>query len=127
MGTHSYIIDLNSNTFTDLGTLGGSFGYAAAINDAGQVTGWLAATADLPHAFITGPNGVGITDLGTVGGQNYSQATGVNATGQVTGTHNPAGAEYNSHAFITGPNGVGATDLGKLAGAQGFTPKLYQF
>ena len=67
----------------------------------------------IPHAFITGPNGVGMTDLGTLGGVTVS-AHGINDAGQVVGeSDTAAGAQ---HAFITGPNGVGMTDLGTLGG-----------
>jgi uncharacterized membrane protein len=38
--THSYIVDLNSKTVTDLGTLGGNFTVANGINEAGQVVGY---------------------------------------------------------------------------------------
>ena len=53
----------------DLGALD-----AIAINDAGQVAGMFHTAERLYHAFITGPNGVGVTDLGTLGG-NFSQAS----------------------------------------------------
>jgi len=68
------------------------------------------------YAFITGPNGVGMTDLGTLGGAySYaSSAYGINDAGQVVGgSWTAAGSQ---HAFITGPNGVGMTDLGTLGG-----------
>jgi probable HAF family extracellular repeat protein len=76
---------------------------AKAINDAGQVIG----ESDR-GAFITGPNGRGVTYLGWLG------ASGINASGQVAGWFNSA-AGY-PHAFITGPDGVGITDLGTLGG-----------
>jgi probable HAF family extracellular repeat protein len=80
------------------------------INNAGQVAGE-SSTNIANHAFITGPNGVGMTDLGTLGGVN-SSATGINSTGEVTG--NSDTSKGTSHAFITDPNGVEMTDLGTL-------------
>ena len=57
---------------------------ASGINDAGQVVGRSITAAGAYHAFITGPNGVGMTDLGTLGG-GYSDASGINDAGQVVG------------------------------------------
>src|SRR5690242_921808 len=63
----SYIINLDTNQVTKLGTLSGStLGYG--INDAGQVVGYSVTPTGAHHAFITGSNGIGITDLGTLGG-----------------------------------------------------------
>lgn len=38
-----FLIDFNSKTVTEIGTLGDGYSVAAAINDAGQVVGYLPA------------------------------------------------------------------------------------
>jgi len=112
---HAYLIDLNSKTATDIGTLGGSVSHASGINDAGQVVGYSYMGAGAQHAFITGPNGVGMRDLGTLSDTTNSIARGINDAGQVVGSSYVT-AEGTHHAFITGPNGMGMRDLGTLGG-----------
>jgi probable HAF family extracellular repeat protein len=102
----SYFIDLNSKTITNLD---GSNVTATGINDAGQVVGF----SDV-GSFITGPKGIGMTDLEILKGQtNY--AYGINDAGQVVGYTSPIRSAIR-HAFITGPNGAGMTDLGAFGG-----------
>ena len=101
----SYLIDLNSRTATDLGPLGRT-SYAHGVNDAGEVVGKFIAGYGEVHAFITGPNGMGMRDLGALGGDN-SVANAINAAGQGVGVE-------SGRAFITGPNGAGIMDLNSL-------------
>src|SRR5262245_40419138 len=74
---------------TDLGTLGGLFGDANDINDAGQVVGEASVViSDDPfqqvdHAFLW-TSADGMTDLGTLGGPS-SVANAINNAGQVVG------------------------------------------
>jgi len=97
---------------TDIDTLGGGRGESEAlgINADGQVVGYYANL----HAFHTGANGVGMTDLGALGG-GAAQAQGINASGQVVGFAEITG-NTAAHAFLTGANGVGMVDLGTLGG-----------
>ncbi|WP_371264319.1 DUF3466 family protein [Nitrosospira sp. Nsp14] len=96
----------------DLGDLAPySYSSAYGINDAAQVVGVSVTANRQSHAFITGANGMGMRDLGTLGG-NYSYAFSINDTGQVVGYSGTT--EGNTRAFISGPNGAGLTNLGTL-------------
>ena len=55
------------------------------INEAGQVVGNSIRLDGPRHAFITGPDGMGMRDLGTLGGMVESFAHGINDAGQVVG------------------------------------------
>jgi probable HAF family extracellular repeat protein len=71
----------------DLGTLGGNYSTASGINASGQVVGRSYTATNDSHTFITGPNGVGMTDLNSLvhvpGGGTFIEASDINDAGQV--------------------------------------------
>jgi probable HAF family extracellular repeat protein len=87
---------------TDLGTLGGRFSEAHAINRRGQVVGASTTRAGAMHAFIWEKGTM--TDLGSLG-KGPSRALAVNNNGQVVGysaTGEPGGTTYSPpyHAVL---------------------------
>lgn len=112
----------SSTGMFDLGTLGGRYAQAVAINDAGVVTGNSEITESsvgdqVSHAFIYRPFSVGIEgmrDLGTLGG-DYSYGTFINAKNHVVGYSTVNKSDDRIHAFLH--NGKTMIDLGSLSGA----------
>lgn len=106
-------------TFTDLGTLGGPYSQALAINDSGFVTG----NADIYRSFTLKRRGIthafvwsvqtSMRDLGTLGG-DYSYGTSINADNHVVGYSTIYGSDNRIHAFIH--DGAKMRDLGSLDG-----------
>jgi probable HAF family extracellular repeat protein len=109
-------------TATDLGSFGGNFTRAIAINGSGQVVGYSATPAGPFHAFLWLPEPAyglpaGINDLGTLGGET-SFAWAINDSGQVVGQSNIKGYG-DRHAFLWLPEDAyglpaGMNDLGTL-------------
>lgn len=101
-------------SIVELSSFGDFTSLPNAINDSGQIVG-TATTFDgnESHAFITGPNGVGVTDLFTT--SKIEGAFNINNAGQVVGFSRVAGGD--THAIMTGPNGIGVTDLGSFGGS----------
>ena len=87
-------------TATELGTLGGSYSVAVAVNDRGQVAGNSAVPGDLhEHAFLW-EDGV-MTDLGSPGG-GTSRALSLSEAGHVAGVYDnvPDEGAPLSRAFV---------------------------
>jgi probable HAF family extracellular repeat protein len=102
---------------TDIGTLGGLYGEATDINEAGQVVGGSTTAGGSSHAFLWTPSN-GMIDLGTLGGST-SAPFGINNLGQVVGfsttMDGPGGA---SLPFLWTAAG-GMIALGTLGGTSG--------
>ncbi|HKS75830.1 MAG TPA: hypothetical protein VJQ82_21640 [Terriglobales bacterium] len=99
-------------TLTDLGTLGGRFASAIAINSAGEVTGESElSTPGSYDPFLWTPTG-GMQDLGNLGGSNNC-GFAINSAGNVTGQAEANLSTGASHAFLW-TSSTGMQDLGIL-------------
>jgi probable HAF family extracellular repeat protein len=95
----------------DLGTLGGSWSEARAINDIGQVVGTSGLSTPFYHAFVY--EGGSMIDLGALNENNNSSAYGINNSGQIVGYS--SNAANDGHAFIYENSTM--TDMGVLTGS----------
>jgi probable HAF family extracellular repeat protein len=112
----------NQTGMTDLGTLGGVYAQANAINDAGFITGASQlpapvgpAPAEITHAFIYCQSCLGLApqmrDLGVLGG-NSSYGMAINGYNHVAGYSTFKANDDRVHAFFY--NGNKMIDLGSL-------------
>jgi probable HAF family extracellular repeat protein len=101
-------------TLKDLGTLGGTISSGGAVNDSGQIAGISSTTAGgAAHAFLSGPGGGALKDLGALPGFAESQGLAVNASGQVVGSADLPG--HAPHALLYTGGQPGRADLGHPA------------
>jgi len=100
---------LSGGNAQGLGTFGGSFSYAVAVNDSGQLAGYARTPDEKDHAFLGTASGM--VDLGTFGGL-YSYAYGLNRAGLVVGS--AFDASGTPRCFLS--TGGGLVDPGTLGG-----------
>ncbi len=122
-----------NGVMTALPTLGGSNGFAAGVNNLGQVVGWAETathdpTCDFPQvrqfrAVLWEPNGQ-VVQLPAFHGEPDQAAVGINDKGQVVGISGICGSAVGAlsakHAVLW-ENGT-LTDLGSLGGVGWNTP-----
>jgi probable HAF family extracellular repeat protein len=110
-----------STGMVDLGTLGGGYSQAFAINDSGFITGnsqlrSSATDTEAVHAFLSpsplGAGAIGMRDLGTLSG-SFSYGMAINAKNHVVGYSTVNKVDSRVHAFWFDGNGM--KDLGTLA------------
>jgi probable HAF family extracellular repeat protein len=105
------------NCAKDLGTLGGNYSEAFAINSGGQVVGHSLTESGVYQAFLwSEQNGTeAMQDLGKILGSDSSVANAINNAGQIVGNYIPANSESGSaQAFLLTPETK--MDLGTLGG-----------
>lgn len=116
--TASFSASVNAGwSIKGLGNLG-TDSFVSAINDSGQLTGSFLNNG-VYHSFITGNNGIGMTDIGSLDGTD-SFARGINNFGIVAG-ESPNFDSIFSHAFITSLDGKNIFDVGNI----GVNGKVY--
>ncbi|MDP9162063.1 MAG: HAF repeat-containing protein [Acidobacteriota bacterium] len=119
----AFVFDFNGDGYTNLGTLGGRGSGAGAINGEGQIVGNADIGVfdpnngtDFSHAFLSDDEG--LHDLGTLPGDQYSAANGINNRGDIVGVSTNADPAAPEHAFLY-HDGV-MTNIGTLGGDSAF-------
>ena len=100
-----------NGVMTDLGTLGGTFGYPNWLNSRGQVIGTSNLAGDVNHHSFIWDRG-SLIDLGTLGGSD-SEGFWISDAGEAVGRADVTGSQSH-HAFLW-KNGL-MIDLGALSG-----------
>jgi probable HAF family extracellular repeat protein len=125
----------------DLGGLGGLFTYTTDINNTTEVVGYSYLPNGRTHPFLYSEGTM--MDLGTLNGGPFSEAWGINASGQIVGNSTTANSQhailysggimYDLNTLIPADSGwglVNATainDAGQITGWGGYNGKQAAF
>lgn len=113
----------HNGTSTSLGSLGGSYGDATAVNSSGQVVGYsYVSQLGQTHAFLY--SGGKMTDLGTLQGSGGSWARDINDAGQIVGhsTISDGTGGFLTRAFLYSDGSM--RSLGTLGGRESFAAAI---
>ncbi len=110
VGGHSHAFLWQDGVLTDLGTLGGDYARAEAINERGQVVGQSWTASGENHGFLWDDGTM--TDLGDIGTQGRLIA--INEDGQVMGNRSATGMDQQA---VIWHDGV-MTDVGMTSGGR---------
>lgn len=102
---------LDGTTMQDLGTLGGDFSTAVAINELGHVVGYSRTATGETQAFYW--DGATMWPVGTLGG-DFSFGIAINDRGRIVGHSETASGDI--HAFVWNYERKLIRDLGTLGG-----------
>jgi len=95
-----------------------NFSFATGINDSGQVVG-SAYIGGKYHAFLYSSSSLMLQDLGTLPGENYSVATGINNNaGEIVGY------AYSNNFVVPPPGSSGAYDYEAFLDSNGVMENL---
>lgn len=96
---HAFLWD-EAAGMADLGTLGGDFCWASALNDSGQVVGTSYTGSGREYRAFLWDEAGGMRDLGTLPGHDWSQAIAINNRGQVIGRSGRFGSAPGDACFL---------------------------
>ncbi len=109
-----------AGALTTLPTLGGEYGYAAAVNEAGHIVGWTYTHGNASVRATLWQNSAAV-DLGTLGGTG-SMAYDISETGFAAGVADTVAGEPHACRFTIDAAGnvLARTDLGVLGGGASY-------
>lgn len=96
-GLHAFVY--TGGVMNDIGTLGGNFAIAQAINDSGAVVGSAYDSAGQEHGFLY--SGGAMHDIGTLGG-TLSRAYAINNAGQIVGGSTTVDNRERAFLYVAG-------------------------